>query len=1177
MPPIAVIPFTPGFATNGISPSPRALQAAVEPSTVVHNTPPTQAETRSPDLKRALGDQRNWQSLTQLLDQAAQGLAPEADAQAVASALAGVTFTPDVDSSYVQQQPSRDTTTVDLERFLIKSEVRLPRTRTELLDLAKAMTIQALQPPYGNYGGGLSWPLPLSVSQQQSVLTLFTTNSAGLSDLPLIDHRAGPLGYLADAVPLSGAELQDPGQALEKLIQSPRGQALGQAIQTHLNGVQTPSSTRDYVLTAINLGLDSESISHPQRNTVAGFDLAQEQHWGKSPSSIVNALRNHLVTTGKATMATAQLGAHLLLARLAPQFLVKDIPDKVTYGSQSWASFHLAVAKIEASTPGVTPQMSYAQVMSIADASDASVYDATQTAVLIDWAVANGVLDKKDDSLYSSAEIERARSDFNQQLDERATASSQLRTPIPDLKQIALAKLEQQFGKGIPFEEKCIKADYYFRSAKIHQGTYSMLDIAMMDHHDVPKWKTTDSRIPIDSLNAREKVNVFDSFKTAFDDTISIQKQGIKTAIKHMIAQLPLADRKNLESGEIHFYQERTYTIATDFFSPPALTSKSKKMLIKVGRDNPPIVYEVDLAKGAIARGKLSLTEFRNANRLHRTEEFNVGDAERPARLDATPGSALPPQSFSSVRTQDIADAFVEAFDLDNADVLKQARGVTTFDEEQASRDKVNELLLNLIPLRSAIVNFQQGNYADGVMDLGLDLLGFLTAGAATSARAGKVVSTATSSTAKALGLARAIGVSAIEALNPLSGVGDLLMGTARLAKTGAKGAAHKIQALRGSADSYDLVAASQKYDAAATGTFKYADQSGDTLAVQQQGKWYAYDEGTQQAYGSPLEDFTPLNTLMPVNRDWLTLHHPHSRRYNPLQRIWRKVYPAAPPPPPKALPSGDYALSMKGKWQGEHFSSQNALVDTALKFESDMHAYFNSANAGNIPPRPAIPSIPTPVPSSEVITKGLQASDGLVFGENHGERASFQLLYDNMDLFVRQKVKRVYIEGVADYPSGIRDDGIGWLGDTNQKRTQPNFEELKRKFEENGIEVLPLDHVYLTQRYNPTLSTKEYSVADAKERLERFNYYAAQTIKATSGGEKWIALVGRFHTNTQLGVPGMAELTGGLSIGIFPKKMTGPSDGLTNTFIVPPGHVPGPTTPMGDLTISFQVRHPQP
>ncbi|MCT6971885.1 hypothetical protein, partial [Salmonella enterica] len=87
-----------------------------------------------------------------------------------------------------------------------------------------------------------------------------------------------------------------------------------------------------YVLSAIHLGLDPESIEQPGRNTVAGFNLAAESHWGMSPASVISALAKHLSDSGKTSLASADLGARLLLARVAPQYLVKDIPATVVYG-----------------------------------------------------------------------------------------------------------------------------------------------------------------------------------------------------------------------------------------------------------------------------------------------------------------------------------------------------------------------------------------------------------------------------------------------------------------------------------------------------------------------------------------------------------------------------------------------------------------------------------------------------------------------------------------------------------------------------------------------------------------------------------------------------------------------------------------------------------------------------
>ncbi|MBS7675584.1 hypothetical protein KIN13_19450, partial [Vibrio cholerae] len=75
---------------------------------------------------------------------------------------------------------------------------------------------------------------------------------------------------------------------------------------------------------------------------------------------------------GRTSAGLAHVGAYLLLARSAPQFLIKDIPPTVKVGSQAWASLVIAAMTIEAQTPGKVPGMTFAQVMSAADQARAA-------------------------------------------------------------------------------------------------------------------------------------------------------------------------------------------------------------------------------------------------------------------------------------------------------------------------------------------------------------------------------------------------------------------------------------------------------------------------------------------------------------------------------------------------------------------------------------------------------------------------------------------------------------------------------------------------------------------------------------------------------------------------------------------------------------------------------------
>lgn len=66
--------------------------------------------------------------------------------------------------------------------------------------------------------------------------------------------------------------------------------------------------------------------------------------------------------------------------------------------------------------------------------------------------------------------------------------------------------------------------------------------------------------------------------------------------------------------------------------------------------------------------------------------------------------------------------------------------------------------------------------------------------------------------------------------------------------------------------------------------------------------------------------------------------------------------------------------------------------------------------------------------------------------------------------------------------------------------------------------------------------NSPEY-LALSKQRLEEVNYYGARQIMKNELGGKSVVLVGRSHMNTAEGVYGIAELTGGIGIGVYQKS----------------------------------------
>ena len=817
---------------------------------------------------RMQGNAKNWKNLAQQLMNAAQNLSENATPQAVLAHLKNAHTAIDPRAAGMPNSVS-----VSLEDFINHHGLPIPQTRSDVIHLMDAAQARALESPMGALGGALDWPLPLSREQQikiRSIVEASILRSHRLADPDSVrlELSKGTLGVLIKASSLSDTQLQEPAKALDILLSSPKAQALGLYLQSLLGGIDTHTSRSDYLLAALQISLDRETVQQPVRNTLAKFDLAQEKHWGMPPSDVVSSLSRHLVSRGRATDVTAKLATHILLTRTAPQFLVKEIPASVVVGSQAWAVFCIAAAKVEAHAPGTVAQMSYGQVMSAAQALNGAPENATK-AIMLDWGVANGIAVKKDDALYGPEEVDRIRIAFNQQMNAKIAASQSLDAQIPSKKAIALEKLKEHFGSDVPFEVKCLSTVTQNEALQL-DGKHSMLDMAMMGMN--VNWKSDDDRIPIDAINQQPRLNVNGVFLKQYEQAVESLKKGIDTRVKHLVCELPLEDRKNLEFGKIDFYQFKQYKIGMGFINPPTFQSNLNELLVRTEREvdgKPEVcVYKIDIRNKRIVKqpseSLITRGGWVNANIETKIEPFTPKNHDAEGMEKKPAGSSLVPSSFTSSRTQFLADAFSEHLDIDSQAKWRQASGTTTLDEQKERKEQVRQFFLNLIPLRSAIVNFRDGDYEAVLMDLGLDALGLLTAGAATGAKVAKVASTSASAAVKALKTAKIIGGGVISALNPLSGAKGLATGSVKLATQGARLVGNSgqwlINKVRGASGSYDLLkAASKEYGPTLVGSFKVAGNSTEGVAVLKNDNWYSFDPIRNTPYGSPLEDFTPL------------------------------------------------------------------------------------------------------------------------------------------------------------------------------------------------------------------------------------------------------------------------------------------------------------------------------
>ncbi|MGY2685877.1 membrane-targeted effector domain-containing toxin [Pseudomonas tolaasii] len=1121
-------------------------------------------------LKAALGDRSNLENLAQALTTLLANLPENAEAQTVATMLQQNQMSIARESTFMPMSTLKPAT-VSLEAFIKHQGITMPHFVADVKALASGLREDTWVHPLGNFAGALAWPIPLDIKIQHEVFNVVACNSANLEGLPLSNVQWGALDYLADGHSLSKPEFQDPAKAMEKLLDSPRAQALGEAIQLKVDGIATDRSVNDYVLAAVHLGLDPESIDAAKRNQVAGFDLAALTHFGKRPAEVVRALAAHLITTGKTSKGTAELGARLLLARVAPQFLITDIPAGVSIGSQAWANLCLAVAGIEGETPGKTARMSFSAVMQAGEDVPA-VSEANQKAILIDWAVANQVIDKSADDIYPADEVENARDAFNKQLNDLKAASSKLEAPLPNRKAMALALLKKRFGDDIDFERKVLRIHY---GAEIKgprfSDPYSLLDITMQGLTVWDSWQIHGNySIDIQQIIAftrSAEFNVPEAFDKAFSEVTGNYKSIKQDLMMNAITHLPLEDRTALNYGELRFFKENSYRRSLIPFTADSLFHSSMTILVQTEHEGKTRSYAFDTVKGFISK-TLSPPSNRQpeyiSNEVTRVEEFSPPAEAYSLKDNST--RYRRPNLFQTPRIRDVAATVVKGLGIDDDSIRRQAEGRTWSEKRTDALNSIGNFLLDLIPLRSAIVNLNNGNYKDAATDLAFDIFGFVTAGLGMAGKLTKVAGKTGSTISKAAQGSRIIGATAFSAFNPLGGLGDITVGAGKLALQGTHAVASGVQQLRSMASGVDLAQASTRFEAAATGALKVGDQTVTGSAVKHNNKWYAFDAGSQQPYGPPLGNFDPVDTLMPP---------PHKMHTHTPQRV--QPYPVRPPHPHVGatklpLPAGDYVDNTLGKLVPGHFIPGNGMDQTKAHFTQQMENYHNTVKAGGVlPATPTLPPLPKQMPPGDLITEALKVSQGVVFGESHSQMASFKLLMANMQTFKAQGVKKVYFEGVIDLPPfGAVDDGISSLGSTKNVRTNPTFKELRDEFRKNGIDVMPLDHYYLTRHKDERpFRARTVQGINSEIRLKEFNYFAAETIQANSGTEKWIALVGNAHMNTSEDVTGLAELTGTLGIGVFDNANVPATVGFKDTR-----HVPDPKLPLkrGDLPGNLHI-----
>lgn len=224
------------------------------------------------------------------------------------------------------------------------------------------------------------------------------------------------------------------------------------------------------------------------------------------------------------------------------------------------------------------------------------------------------------------------------------------------------------------------------------------------------------------------------------------------------------------------------------------------------------------------------------------------------------------------------------------------------------------------------------------------------------------------------------------------------------------------------------------------------------------------------------------------------------------------------------------------------HRPAFDAFVETRERLNTQAERFFTDYAP---PARPLLPEV-TAATTTESFIKQVSDSSlsGLIIGEGHSHEAGKALLRTQMKTLKDAGFKTLYVEHLLTdlhqaeldlflhtrrLPDGLktylRQQDRGHMPLNTGPDTYTQVVQAANKY---GIRIRALD---CTASYH----LKELSDPGAS-RNSMFNYFAAKVIEADQaahGPHKWVAFVGSAHTNNNLGVPGLAEMLGAVSLNV--------------------------------------------
>ncbi|MBD8193937.1 hypothetical protein IFR35_21975 [Pseudomonas fluorescens] len=464
---------------------------------------------------------------------------------------------------------------VSLAQGLRLYQFGLPETLAQVRTLVQRLeTPLPLPASHGSYWRALT-PVGtqpsagvLTPRQRQQIVELSNAFIAGRSDA-LFTCLCQP--WLAGK---STAEVRaEADYLLVRVLDSPLAQALGETLSdtlhwhdSHARDSSERGSRTALIAAALILSIDPHFDAHPTR--LVYLDWQDDYFWGEPITFVRDYLESVLPSLDK---PVAALAAHLILSGKGPHLLVREIHDAAAHlSSHTWVLFRQYVMYLERLLPGASRQLTYAQIMSLANLPPEGAWktflaSAHAAVPIIDWAVVNGILQPQ--SRYGTFAVNTAVDALNTQCARlrstleafaepvvtlRETARNDLRRVYPDNPWLD-ARILMWLPENSPFSESG-------RFENVYNGPkYSFIDLHMADRLDVTetKWHSSQAEIKYQQMTRRFHLlgRIFNVFSQAFDQKLQQLKAAYRESICYWLSQLTLPQREALENGRVRFFR----------------------------------------------------------------------------------------------------------------------------------------------------------------------------------------------------------------------------------------------------------------------------------------------------------------------------------------------------------------------------------------------------------------------------------------------------------------------------------------------------------------------------------------------------------------------------------------------------------------------------------------------